>query len=93
VLALALPRRPCHAEGIQHAGHRADEAHGQQHQVGLVFLLGAGDLAHLAVLPLEVDGLQAGDLALAADELLGRDGELAVQPSSWLELVRSLIGQ
>jgi hypothetical protein len=46
------------AEGVQHGGHRVGEAHGQQHQVGLVFLLGAGHFDHLAVLPLHVHGLQ-----------------------------------
>jgi hypothetical protein len=64
-----------------------------KHQVGLVGLLGAGHFDHLAVLELDADGLQTGDLAFLADNSLVEMANSRSQPSSWLELVRSLSGQ
>ena len=64
------------AEGFEHSADRRHETHGQQHQVGFEQLLRAGDFLHLAVFPLNANGLQTCDLAFVADESLAADALL-----------------
>ena len=67
-----------HTKGIQHGLHRRDKAHGQEHQISLDDLLGAGNFGHLAVLPLQAHRLHGSQLALFANEFFGADGEFTL---------------
>src|SRR6218665_2679371 len=66
-----------HPKGVEHRRHRADEAHGQQHQVGREGLFRAVYFDQFAVLELHAHGFQARHTAFVADEFPGGDGELA----------------
>jgi hypothetical protein len=65
-----------------------DEAHRQQHQVGLDFELAAGNRLHLVV---DAHAMKF-DLAVWPENFWSH-GEFALAPSSWLDEVRSFSGQ
>jgi hypothetical protein len=94
-VALALPRVVLFdTEGIEHGSHRADEAHGQQHQIGLEDLLAAGHF--LTILPSFHSTrtvFRPVTLPFSPISSLVEMANSRSQPSSWLEEVRSLIGQ
>ncbi len=67
-----------HLEGIENAGQRTDEAHGEKGEIGGDFELGAGHFAHLAVGPGQANRLDRLEATLLADESLGGDGPVAL---------------
>ena len=77
VLSLVLLDAECGKLFEKSALHRCDEAHRQQHQVGLHFKFGARHFLHLAVLPLDPHGDQFLDLAMTADKAFGGHGPVA----------------
>src|SRR5205085_2489166 len=66
------------AECIEQTLQRTDEAHREKDELGRDDLLGPGHFDHLAALPLDAHGLERSELAAFAEELLGRDRELAL---------------
>jgi hypothetical protein len=90
---LTLPRGSSFdAERLDHAlVHRADEAHGEQHEIGLELELGAGDRLELVV---DAHAAQLLHLAvLARSKRLVLTAKSRSAPSSWLDEVRSFSGQ
>ncbi len=55
-----------------------NKAHGQEDQVCRMYFFAARHFLHLAVLPFELDGFQACELAFFADELFSSNGKNAL---------------
>ena len=92
VSARTLPRLSSSTpEVLDHAVlHRAEEAHGEQHEVGLEHELGARDRLELLV---GAGAVQLLDLAVLALELDRGDGEVAGDAFFLEDEVRIFIGQ
>ena len=76
-VALTLPRwSSSSAEVLDHAVvHRAREAHGEEHEIGLELELRAGDRLELVV---DADAVKSLHAAVRAGELLGQHREVAL---------------
>jgi hypothetical protein len=82
------------AKALQDGGHRVHEAHGQQHEVGLVgsFSVPATSTS-LPSLNSTCTVFNPVTLPFFPVNSLVEMANSRTQPSSWLELVRSLSGQ